>query len=100
MLLYLSNREIACRSGGTGRRPGLKILWEVTPVPVRFRFPAPEKRLFFGIVFFQRNKSFRICEIPFDREIFLRNVKYALRRVDLFHINEVDISLKTLASIM
>ena len=29
------------RSGGTGRRPGLKILWEVTPVPVRFRFPAP-----------------------------------------------------------
>ncbi len=50
--------------------------------------------------------------MPFGREILLRNVKYALRRVDLFHftesvsflfhnlrsklfhINEVDISLK------
>ena len=28
-------------------------------------------------VFFQRNKSFRICEIPFGREILLRNMKYA-----------------------
>ena len=38
--------------------------------------------------FFQRNKSFRICEIHFVREILLRNVKYALRRVDLFHFTE------------
>ena len=29
-----------CRSGGTGRRPGLKIPWVVIPVPVRFRSPA------------------------------------------------------------
>ncbi len=29
------------RSGGTGRRPGLKIPWEEIPVPVRFRSPAP-----------------------------------------------------------
>ena len=28
------------RRGGTGRRPGLKIPWEVIPVPVRFRSPA------------------------------------------------------------
>ena len=30
----------ACRSGGTGRRPGLKIPWVVIPVPVRFRSAA------------------------------------------------------------
>ena len=41
---------------------------------------ASKKRLFERIVFFQRNKSLRICEIPFGREILLRNVKYALRR--------------------
>ena len=29
-----------CRSGGTGRRPGLKIPWVVIPVPVRSRFAA------------------------------------------------------------
>ena len=29
-----------CRSGGTGRRPGLKIPWVVIPVPVRFRSAA------------------------------------------------------------
>ena len=28
------------RSGGTGRRPGLKIPWVVIPVPVRFRSAA------------------------------------------------------------
>ena len=58
--------------------------------------------------------------MPFGREILLCNVKYALRRVikdlfyftendsflfhnlrsKLFHINEVDISLKSIASIM
>ena len=32
-----------CWCGGTGRRPGLKILWVVTPVPVRFRLPALKK---------------------------------------------------------
>ena len=34
------------RSGGTGRRPGLKIPWVVIPVPVRFRSAAvvEEKR--------------------------------------------------------
>ena len=28
--------------------------------------------------------------MPFGREILLRNVKYALRRVDLFHFTESD----------
>ena len=32
-----------CRSGGTGRRPGLKIPWVVIPVPVRFRSAAVGK---------------------------------------------------------
>ena len=32
--------KITCRSGGTGRRPGLKIPWVVIPVPVRFRSAA------------------------------------------------------------
>ena len=31
---------ILCRSGGTGRRPGLKIPWVEIPVPVRFRSAA------------------------------------------------------------
>ena len=78
---------------------------------VRFPSSPPEKRLFFGIVFFQRNKSLRICEMCFTREIHLRCMKYSLRecgfisfhrkrsflfhnlRSKLFHINEVDISL-------
>ena len=33
-------RKKLCRSGGTGRRPGLKIPWVVIPVPVRFRSAA------------------------------------------------------------
>ena len=28
--------------------------------------------------------------MPYGREILLRNVKYALRRVDLFHFTESD----------
>ena len=62
--------------------------------------------------FFNEINPVRICERPFGREILLRNMKYALRRVikdlfyftenevfyftisqTLFHINEVDISL-------
>ena len=35
-------RNTICRSGGTGRRPGLKIPWVVIPVPVRFRSAALE----------------------------------------------------------
>ena len=34
------NFIMICRSGGTGRRPGLKIPWVVIPVPVRSRFAA------------------------------------------------------------
>ena len=37
--------NLICRSGGTGRRPGLKIPWVVIPVPVRFRSAARFKRL-------------------------------------------------------
>ena len=33
-------RDTVRRSGGTGRRPGLKIPWVVIPVPVRSRFAA------------------------------------------------------------
>ena len=36
-------KYLLCWCGGTGRRPGLKILWVVTPVPVRFRLPAFKK---------------------------------------------------------
>ena len=34
-----------CRSGGTGRRTGLKIPWVVIPVPVRFRPAAEQTRI-------------------------------------------------------
>ena len=33
--------HVMCRSGGTGRRTGLKILRDLPPVPVRFRSLAP-----------------------------------------------------------
>ena len=46
------------------------------------------KKHFFGSAFFNEINPFRICEIHFVREILLRNVKYALRRVDLFHFTE------------
>ena len=42
MQVYAAYRM--CWRGGTGRRPGLKILWVVTPVRVRFPSPAFEKR--------------------------------------------------------
>ena len=35
--------HVMCRSGGTGRRTGLKILRDLPPVPVRFRSSAPYK---------------------------------------------------------
>ena len=38
-----------CRSGGTGRRPGLKIPWVVIPVPVRFRSAAAQKSQNLGL---------------------------------------------------
>ena len=41
-----------CRSGGTGRRPGLKIPWVVIPVPVRFRSAALIKALDFQGLFY------------------------------------------------
>ena len=45
--------NLICRSGGTGRRPGLKIPWVVIPVPVRFRsaavFEKQEKRWIYSV---------------------------------------------------
>ena len=50
---------LVCRSGGTGRRPGLKIPWVVIPVPVRFRSAARLKGFKFsdseGLEFFLYN---------------------------------------------
>ena len=52
----------------------------------------PEKSIDFVGAFFNEINPFRICEMHFVREILLRNVKYALRRVikDLFHFTESD----------
>ena len=47
-------RNTICRSGGTGRRPGLKIPWVVIPVPVRFRSAA---------TFFNGNPFYRVSFI-------------------------------------
>ena len=44
-----------CRSGGTGRRPGLKIPWVEIPVPVRSRSTAERKPLDFQGVFYIQN---------------------------------------------
>jgi len=60
---------------------------------VRIPDGSPEKtvnldtRLAF---FFNEINPFRICEIPFGREILLRNVKYACGVFDLFHFTESD----------
>ncbi len=42
-------------------------------------------RLFNNLPAFQLNKSLRICEIHSVCEMLLRNVKCALRHVDLFY---------------
>ncbi len=53
------------------------------------RFPLQKKRLVSTSRFFNEINPFRICEMPFGREILLHNMKYALRRVTkgfiLFH---------------
>ena len=54
-----------CRSGGTGRRPGLKIPWVVIPVPVRFRSAA-----FFAICIYRKTTE-KHCKIKvFSRFLF------------------------------
>ena len=54
-----------CRSGGTGRRPGLKIPWVVIPVPVRFRSTAAFRTepLWF-CSFFYINNIFCLQSLP------------------------------------
>ena len=37
------------RRGGTGRRIGLKIRWDESPVPVRSRSPAPNEDIYRGV---------------------------------------------------
>ena len=39
----VARSQVVCRSGGTGRRTGLKILRDLPLVPVRFRSSAPYK---------------------------------------------------------
>ena len=39
----VARSHVVCRSGGTGRRTGLKILRDLPLVPVRFRSSAPMK---------------------------------------------------------
>ena len=46
-----------CSSGGTGRRPGLKIPWEVIPVPVRPRSRAPKSALLYNSVDYSNLKN-------------------------------------------
>ena len=57
----------------------------------RAQHGEPEKkRTEIQYAFFNEINPFRICEMHFVREILLRNVKYALRRVikDLFYFTE------------
>ena len=62
-----------CRSGGTGRRPGLKIPWVVIPVPVRFRSAALVKRLILRIdksfFIFDEGASLQIIPPAFARSV-------------------------------
>ena len=63
-----------------------------TPLsPVQIWVAPPEKSIDFVGAFFNEINPFRICEMHFVREILLRNVKYALRRVirDLFYFTEI-----------
>ena len=50
--------------------------------PVQVWVAPPEKSVLnFQYAFFNEINPFRICEMHFVREILLRNMKYALRRV-------------------
>ena len=64
---------VECRSGGTGRRPGLKIPWVVIPVPVRFRSAALVKRLILRIdksfFIFDEGASLQIIPPAFARSV-------------------------------
>ena len=67
-----------CRSGGTGRRPGLKIPWVVIPVPVRFRSAALEKWLKFS-----RFEPFFCCLKLGGKSLVLFNIPPVLRMENL-----------------
>ena len=54
-------RNTICRSGGTGRRPGLKIPWVVIPVPVRFRSAALKTSYLRGFFSFSRHTFVTPC---------------------------------------
>ena len=68
MVLMRAVHIYMSRSGGTGRRPGLKIPWVVIPVPVRFRSAALLKAPIFGAFFV-------LCDNPCC--ILIRNDKAA-----------------------
>ena len=61
----------------SGQRGQTVNLLSLTSV-VRIHLPPPEKSTCNRKCFFQRNKSYRICEMPFGREIRLRRVKCTL----------------------
>ena len=48
---------ILCRSGGTGRRPGLKIPWVAIPVPVRSRSAAEKKLVLYKLFLYYRTEQ-------------------------------------------
>ena len=58
-----------CRSGGTGRRPGLKIPWVVIPVPVRFRSTAA----FGTVTFYIRSLFLLVLKFPTKLERIIRS---------------------------
>ena len=59
-----------CRSGGTGRRPGLKIPWVAIPVPVRFR-PAASVEILETLESSVKTRVFKIFFIHFGAKIFI-----------------------------
>ena len=73
-----------CRCDGIGRRAGLKIRWANTPCGFDPRHRHHKKSILRD-AFFNEINPFRICEIPFGREIRLRRVKCLRALVDLFH---------------
>ena len=77
-----------CRSGGTGRRPGLKIPWVVIPVPVRFRSAA-----FFAICIYRKTTE-KPCKIKvFSRFLFFCAGTERQKFVKKYTANILDVKI-------
>ncbi len=68
---YTYMRQRICRCGGIGRRLGLKIRWDLTPVPVRARSSVPPPKGHFVPLGVIHGFSYRHLYTPFVETSFI-----------------------------